>query len=70
MSHTCRIVFKIVNFSKTKCCHDYYDYFIVDCDTFMYVCLFEFRKNATPIPVTGTALPVPLGLNHGKTALH
>lgn len=37
MSHTCRIVFKIVNFSKTKCCHDYYDYFIVDCDTFMYV---------------------------------
>lgn len=29
--------------------------------------LFHIRKNATPIPVTGTVLHVPLGSNHGRT---
>ena len=36
----------------------------------MCVLYFECSKNATLILVTGMALPVPLGLSHGKIALH
>lgn len=59
-------VFKLVNFSLKQSAAMFYCGFRLLHACFLY---FECRKDATLMLVTGMALPVPLGLNHGKIAL-